>query len=106
MRFVDIVDAGHNVAFQNFERGNLKASQELNVSEFGSCYPSNFSRSDGWPRSLPHLRSLKLYCMSCEPYLELTLCTDLKIWDMVFLQKHPLPDRVSTTQITEVILAY
>ena len=44
--------------------------------------------------------------MSCEPYLELTLCTDLRSWDMVFLQKRPLPDRFSTTQITEVILAY
>lgn len=105
LRFADIVDGG-DMAVQNFERENLEAAQELNVLEFGSCYPSNVNRPDGWPRSLPHLRSLRLNCMSCEPPFELTLCIDLKMWDMVFLQKRPLPDRFSTTQNTEVILAY
>jgi len=66
LRFADIVDGG-DMAMQNFERENLEAAQELNVLEFGSCYPSNVNRPDGWPRSLPHLRSLRLHCMSYEP---------------------------------------
>ena len=106
LRFGDVVDGGDNMAVQSFERQHLEAAQELNMSEFGSCYPSSFNRPDGWPRSRPHVRSLRLHCMSCKPPFELTLCTDLKMMDMVFLQKRPLPGFFSTTLITEVILAY
>jgi len=55
LRCVDIVDAGHNMAVHTFERGNLKASQELNDSEFGSCYPSRDLAKIPAPSEVPQI---------------------------------------------------
>ncbi len=55
LRCVHIVDAGHNMAVHTFERGNLTASQELNDSQFGSCYPSRDLAKIPAPSEVPRI---------------------------------------------------